>query len=168
MAAKLFAASSRTLESESDLLAINNGWHILQTPATIHVLQLCYSSSILLGFSPIHHSPLTLLQSIQTKSIKQLLKNAYKKAKNGDFGSLWKGTSRGCLNALSNESRPCKDPSIPMEAFNAESETFAKYAHTASSVHCISLPWTTSVFQPSCASFESHQPHFVAEASSQR
>ena len=84
MAAKLFAASSRTLESESDLLAINNGWHILQTPATIHILQLCYSSSILVGFSPIHHSPLTLLQSMQTKkykSIKQLLKMRIKKLK---------------------------------------------------------------------------------------
>lgn len=160
MAAKLFAASSRTLESESDLLAINNGWHILQTPATIHVLQLCYSSSILVG-------TMTLLQSIQTKSIKQLLKMHIKKLNMEILARFGKEPLAGASMLSPMNLDPAKIPAYQWKP-SMQSLRLLRSMLIQSYSLIGSLPWTTSVFQPSCASFESHQPHFVAEASSQR
>ena len=161
MAAKLFAASSRTLESESDLLAINNGWHILQTPATIHVLQLCYSSSILVG-------TLTLLQSIQTKSIKQLLKMHIKKLNMEILARFGKEPLAGASMLSPMNLGPAKIPAYQWRPSMQQSLRLLRSMLIQSYSLIGSLPWTTSVFQPSCASFKSHQPHFVAEASSQR
>ncbi len=113
-------------------------WNQCQTcwPQKQLVAHAAYTSThpCLTTLSPIFHLGWVFPNPALTTdtSVVDTNKQKQKTAINGDLATLLKRTSRGCLNALSNGSRPCKDPSIPMEAFKkAETETFAKYAHTA-------------------------------------